>query len=40
MEAAYNDHTSTVQSLVAAGAGMNIQTNVSDIILIGTASHN
>ena len=40
MKAVYNDHTATVQSLVAAGPDMNIQTNVSDIILIGAASHN
>ena len=34
MRAAANGHTATVQSLVGAGAGMNIQDNVSDIILI------
>ena len=34
MAAAYNGRTATVQSLVGAGAGMNIQDNVSDIILI------
>ena len=35
MEAADNGRTATVQSLVAAGADMNNQDNVSDIILIG-----
>ena len=39
MRAALYGHTATVQSLVGAGAGMNIQDNVSDIILIGTADH-
>ena len=40
MEAALNGHPATVQSLVGAGAGMNIQDEVSDIILIGAASNN
>ena len=39
MTAAANGYTATVQSLVGAGADMNIQDEVSDIILIGTADH-
>ena len=39
MRAADIGHTAAVQSLVGAGAGMNIQDEVSDIILIGTADH-
>ena len=39
MTAAVNGHPATVQSLVAAGAGMNIQDNVSDIMLIGVADY-
>ena len=40
MEAANRGHTATVQSLVAFGAYMSIQTKVSDIIVICAASHN
>ena len=39
VEAARLSHTATVQCLVAVGADMNIQTNVSDIILNGAADH-
>ena len=39
MAAALCGHTATVQSLVSAGADMDTQSNVSDIIFIAVASY-